>query len=133
MGRKRGAAAGQLSFFDIELPPNDAEQVAETIIEAEPEPVRYNFATVPDSKYQYTGKPENVPTVNELAKMIEKGLYRVGAHEFLADLFECAAIAISNKFDKPQAAKREAQYLQIINKYDKDTQQLLVEVFTKLY
>ena len=133
MGRKRGAAAGQLSFFDIELPPNDAEQVAETIIEAEPEPVRYNFATVPDSEYQYTGKPENVPTVNELANMIEKGLYRVGAHEFLADLFECAAIAISNKFDKPQAAKREAKYLQIINKYDKDTQQLLVEVFTKLY
>ena len=74
-----------------------------------------------------------MPTVNSMLKKLDKAVYKVGAHEFLSDLFECGAIAISNKFDKRQAAKREERYLQIINKYDKSTQLLITELFSDIY
>lgn len=79
------------------------------------------------------GKEINIPTVNELLKMLEKGLYRVNATEFLADVFECGAIAISNRFDFAQAPKREERYLQIIKKYEPDMQKLIVDIFAKIY
>lgn len=132
----------QLSLFDIELPPNDTESIkeiigAEQITQCEaptatkPQEVKpLNMAKVTDKDHAIF---KEIPTVNELLKMLEKGLYRVGAHEFLADLFESGAIAISNKFDMKQAEAREKKYLQIINKYDKDMQKLMVEIFAKIF
>ena len=64
---------------------------------------------------------------------MDKGTYKVGVHEFLSDLFEMAAIAISNEFDFRQAEKREKTYLSLINKYEKDMQQLIVQTFTEIY
>lgn len=123
-----GVLDGQMSIFDIELPPNPPQEQA-------PEYTPVNFATVPDSDYDLKSfpRPDNIPTVNELLKMLDKGLYKVNAHEFLSDIFECGAIAISNRFDKVYAEDREKRYLQIIKKYTPDMQQLLCEIFAKIY
>ena len=59
-----------------------------------------------------------IPSVAELLRLLEKGLYKANAHEFLADILECGALSVSNKFDMLQAPEREKRYLQIINKYN---------------
>lgn len=119
----------QISLFDIELPPY--EQTPEII--KTPENKTFHFAQVPDEEFIYKNRPENIPTVNDILKLLEKGLYKVNAHEFLSDIFECGAIAISNRFDKAQYQKREERYLQIIKKYDPDVQKLITEVFAKIF
>lgn len=88
---------------------------------------------VPDEEFIYYDRPNNVPTVNEILKILEKGLYKVNAHEFLSDVFECGAIAISNRFDMTQYQEREKRYLQIIKKYEPDMQQLIADVFAKIF
>lgn len=115
MGRNQ--IDGQISMFDVELPP----------------PTRVSPAHVPDDEYTLTNFPKDIPTVNEILKLLEKGMYKVNAHEFLSDVFECSAIAISNKFDMRQADEREKRYLQIIKKYTPDMQNLLAEVFAKIF
>lgn len=112
----------QLSIFDITLPPNDVEPSK-----------KINMAQVPTEEYTCASKIDGIPTVNEILKLIEKGSYTVNKHEFLSDVFECGAIAISNQFDKPQAAEREERYLRIIKKYSPDIQRLMTEIFAKIY
>lgn len=70
-----------------------------------------------------------IPTVNDLLKLLEKGTYRTNAHEFLSDFFECAAIAVSNKFDFTQAEEREKRYLNIMERHDDETRRLMAEMF----
>lgn len=120
----------QLSIFDIELPPNKPESIPADI---RSEAVSY--ARVPDEDYIVSNnKPkDSIPTINEILKMLEKGLYRVNAHEFLSDVFECGAIAISNRFDLTNYQPREERYLQIIKKYDPDMQKLITEIFAKIF
>lgn len=113
----RQQTEGQISIFDVELPP----------------PPRVSPAQVPDDEYTLTNFPKDIPTVNEILKLLEKGLYKVNAHEFLSDVFECSAIAISNQFDMQHADEREKRYLQIIKKYTPDMQNLLAEVFAKIF
>lgn len=113
----RQQTEGQISMFDVELPP----------------PPRVSPAQVPDDEYTLANFPKDIPTVNEILKLLEKGLYKVNAHEFLSDVFECSAIAISNKFDMQHADEREKRYLQIIKKYTPDMQNLLAEVFAKIF
>lgn len=125
MRKKAIKECEQLSLFDIELPPNKPEVVREA--------VKINFAKVPDEEYKLPYKRDGVPTVEELLKLLERGLYKVNSHEFLSDIFECGAIAISNRFDTAQAADREARYLQIIKKYEPGMQQLITEIFAKIY
>lgn len=125
MKKKAFKECEQLSLFDIELPPNKPEVVREA--------VKINFAKVPDEEYTLPYKREGVPTVDELLKLLERGLYKVNSHEFLSDIFECGAIAISNRFDTVQAADREARYLQIIKKYEPGMQRLITEIFAKIY
>ena len=121
----------QISFFDIELPPNNIEEISK---KDNPQIEKaLNFAKVPDSEFEYKTPIENIPTVNELLKLLEKGLYRVNAVEFLSDVYECGAIAISNRFDLLQAPKREERYLQIIKKYEPDIQKLITEIFARIY
>ena len=71
--------------------------------------------------------------ITKILKLLEKNLYKIDAHTFLSDVFECGAIAISNRFDFRNYEKREKRYKEIINKYDKQTQNLIVEVFTQIY
>ena len=74
-----------------------------------------------------------IPTVNEILKLVEKIAYRFDTHTFLSDVFECSAISVSNRFDYVNYKAREERYLQIINKYDKDTQTLIVDIFARIY
>ncbi len=122
----------QLSLFDIELPPYNGSETEVRIVEAKPKETA-SFAKVPDEEFIYTLSKTNVPTVGQILKLLEKGLYKVNAHEFLSDVFECGAIAISNRFDFKQYQKREERYLQIIKKYDKGVQNLLVDIFAHIY
>lgn len=80
-----------------------------------------------------SNKSINIPSVNDILKTIEKSNYKLSTHELLADVFECGAIAVSNQFDARQADEREKKYLQIMNKHDKQSQQLIVEVFSQIY
>ena len=124
---------GQMTFGDIEItattPPPEIESPE---ITKSPKSKNINYARVPDSEFNMP-TPTDVPTVKDIIKNLDKGSYKVSRHEFLSDLFECGAIAISNKFDKRNAEKREEMYLNIIKKYDKDMQNLLAETFAMIY
>lgn len=89
-----------------------------------------SFARVPDEEFNNTPHI-NVPTLKEIVSLIEKCTYKVGMHEFVADIFELSAIAISNRLC--MNSEREKQYKMIINKYDKNTRELIVEIFTKIF
>lgn len=117
--------AEQLSLFDIELPPyiNEENDTTDYV----------SMAKVPDEEYRSTTPKDKIPTVDEILKLLEKGLYKVNAHEFLSDVFECGAIVISNRFDFIHYEQREQRYLQIIKKYDKAMQQLIAEIFAKIF
>lgn len=125
----------QISLFDMELPPQSEISQKELknnnwdkdSIKAE----KINFAKVPNNEPKI--KYEKVPTINDIIKLLDTDSYKVGRHELLSDIFQCGAIAIANKFDMRQAKKREEIYLNIIKKYDKDTQQLIAEIFTEIY
>ena len=77
--------------------------------------------------------PYPVPTVDEIDKLINANSYRVGKSQLISDIFECGALAISNKVDLRQAETREERYLQIIQKYQKSEQQLIADVFSRIY
>lgn len=112
----------QISLFDMDLPPQKQEQKTYEKI---------NFAKVPENELKV--KYENIPTINEIVKVLDNFTYKVDRHEILSDIFKCGAIAISNQFDKTQAKEREEQYKKIILKYDKKERVLIAEIFTKIY
>lgn len=123
----------RLTLFDYL---ESSENPPATYPEPEPEPSKpenINFAKVPDQEFQSRNNKIKVPTVNDILKLLEKGLYRVNAHEFLSDVFECGAIAISNKFDFRNYEKREERYMQIIKRYDKEMQALIAKVFSEIF
>lgn len=126
---RKQESAEQISIFDIELPPYTNNSPENN----NPLDCKPSMAKVPDEEFVCDNRKGNVPTVNELLKLLEKGLYKVNAHEFLSDIYECGAIAISNRFDTAQYQQREERYLQIIKKYEPDVQQLITEIFAKIY
>lgn len=138
MAKKQNNNEVQMSIFDIELPPNNTETVKEVVtkdIQKRQEAPKEAKKAIAEEKKRREKilNVKSVPTVDGMLKKLDKAVYKVGAHEFLSDLFECGAIAISNKFDMRQAEKREERYLQIINKYDKSTQGLITELFSDIF
>ena len=116
----------QLNLFDIELPPQKEVAIKEDAAN------KISFAKIsekPKPKY----RKKDIPTVDDILKLLDKGTYKTNRYELLSDIFQCGAIAISNKFDIPQAEEREKTYLNIIKKYDKDMQYLIAEIFAKIY
>ena len=87
---------------------------------------------VPDEEYTLR-RNIKTPGVNDILKMMERGAYKIGRHELLSDVFECGAIAVSNKFDFKNANQREEKYLNIMKKHDKDTRMLIQELFAMIY
>lgn len=130
---KMAEQQGQLSLFDIELPPQNSPVIVQEQPEIQTEQAieKVNFARVPDE--ECNRQRVKVPIVQEILKMIERGAYKVNAHNLLSDIFECGAIAISNRFDRRQAKEREERYLQIIKKYEPDMQKLIAEIFGQIY
>ena len=116
----------QLSLFDIELPPQKEVAIKEDAIN------KISFAKINKKPKPIFGK-KDIPTVDDILKLLDKGTYKTNRYELLSDIFQCGAIAISNKFDIPQAEEREKKYLNIIKKYDKDMQYLIAEIFAKIY
>ena len=90
-------------------------------------------AKIPDSEFLFNRPQCETPKVSDILKLLDKGLYKVNRHEFLSDVFECGAIAISNRFDLTQYHKREERYMSIIKKYDKSMQSLIVDIFAHIY
>lgn len=122
----------QISLFDMELPPqSEIKEIPKKELKNNSHKAeKINFARVPDNEPKF--KYEKIPTINDIIKLLDTGSYKVGKHELLSDVFQCGAIAIANKFDRRQAKKREETYLSIIKKYDKDTQQLITEIFAEI-
>lgn len=116
----------QLSLFDIELPPQKEATIKEDAIN------KISFARI-NKKPKPIFSKKDIPTVDDILKLLDKGAYKTNRYELLSDIFQCGAIAISNKFDIPQAEEREKTYLNIIKKYDKDMQYLIAEIFAKIY
>lgn len=73
------------------------------------------------------------PSVDKILKILDKSYYKVDRHELLSNVFECGAIAVSNRFDTRRAKIREEKYSQIMKKYDTDGQNLIADVFTKIF
>lgn len=112
--------AAQMSFMEL---------IASA--QREPPQPKVNPAIVPDE--EVNRKAENIPTLKEIIKLTERIGARVGMHEFLSDVFECSAIAISNQVDMYHYDERERRYLAVMKKYKPDEQQIIVQVFTKLF
>lgn len=73
--------------------------------------------------------------LNEINRLIERLLYRMDRYSVLADIFEISAITVSNRFEMRREVydRREERYKEIVKKYDKAEQEVLVDVFTEIY
>lgn len=77
--------------------------------------------------------PYPIPTVDEIIKMIDRSAYKVNRSQLIADVFECGALAISNKVDFTKYDEREQRYLEIMKKYSPDEQKLIIDIFSKVF
>ena len=68
----------------------------------------------------------------EIVSGIQKLAYRHPAYQIFQDWLEISAIAISNSVDLANFEDREKRYIEIINQYNKEEQQSLVELFATL-
>ena len=68
----------------------------------------------------------------EIVSGIQKLAYKHPVEQVFQDWLEICAIAISNSVDWREREDREKRYLMLINKYDREEQQQLVELFAKL-
>ena len=75
----------------------------------------------------------HIPSVQSIMKLFDSATYRVDRAKLLSDVFECGAIAISNTVDLKQAEEREKRYLQIINQYSKEEQELIAKIFGEIF
>lgn len=113
----------QMSFFDVEPEP-EAEELP-------------SLARVPDAEYKRCETLyKDIKSVDYIIRMIGRAAYKTSIHEFLADIFELGALAVSNQlntFNRELFDKREKAYLSIINKYDKDTRFLIRDIFNEIW
>lgn len=122
----------QLSFFDDDETENKVENNQPDTVQGTEKRNKISPARVPDDDYKkriYT----KVPKVDDILKLISKTNYKVGIHEFLSDVFECSAIAISNKFDFRSYHIREEKYKAIMKKYDAEIRNLICEIFAQIF
>ena len=108
----------QISFFDIQLP--SIEDVKREFVENKKSAddsidTSVSFARVPDDEFTRLPNIEKLPSLESILKKIQANSYSVSIHEFLQDIYEIGAIALSNRFSYRQ--DREDSYLKIINKY----------------
>lgn len=64
----------------------------------------------------YTGTDTHL---KELARLIEANSYRHRRHEVFRDFCEIAALSISNAVDRSQFDAREARYLEVVGRYER--------------
>lgn len=118
---------GQMSIFDIIINHDTETKIIEPPAVSEP---------VKTGKPKVGGDalcPYPIPTVKEIMKLIDNSTYRINKSKLISDVFECGALAISNKVDFTQYDEREQRYLEIIKTYKPDEQKLIADIFTKIF
>ncbi|MEH7904027.1 N-6 DNA methylase [Rhizobium laguerreae] len=68
------------------------------------------------------------PHLKSIVKLFESCRYRHDIYTVFSDWCECAAISLSNAMDLRQREKREARYMEIIGRYERN----VVETFPKI-
>ena len=124
------ASDSQLSFFDFtfdnkEIPEFFEFQLSETVSEKK--------EALKKTSHLENPCPYKIPTVDEIIKFIDSAPYRINKSQFISDVLECGAIAISNTVDFTVKDEREERYLEIINKYEPKEREMLAETFGKIY
>lgn len=61
------------------------------------------------------------PRLNAIVKLFETCRYKHDLYTVFGDWCECSAISMSNAVDRADFEKREARYLEIARKYDRET------------
>ena len=117
----------QLSMFDIVL-----EQPKEEITQNFDGGKTETLAAVSNTENNNLC-PYQVPTIDEIVKLIDKSAYGIDRTKLLSDVFECGAIAISNLLDLTQKDEREKRYNDIIDNYKPEDRNALCNIFSKIY
>ena len=117
----------QLSMFDIVL-----EQPKEEITQNFDGGKTETLAAVSNTENNNLC-PYQVPTIDEIVKLIDKSAYGIDRTKLLSDVFECGAIAISNLLDLTQKDEREKRYTDIMNYYKPEDRNSLCNIFSKIY
>lgn len=122
----------QLSIFDAVETENQVENTQPDTVQEKKRLNKINPALVPDEEF---GKSQykDIPTVQDILKLISKATYKVGTHELLSDVFECSAIAVSNAVDFTKYNVKEEKYKAIMNKHDLETRRLISEIFSRIF
>ncbi len=124
--KKNNSSTQQLSIFDIVIePPKESDFPS-----VPPEPVRCEETPVRASIKRC---PYKIPTVAEIVKEVQRASVRASTSKLLSDVFECGAIAISNKVDFTQYEQREEHYKDIMNSYSPKERETLTEIFAKIF
>lgn len=117
---------GQISIFDIVIEHTDKNDL-------DTPSVSVPVITQTRSNKQDNLCPYPIPTINDIIKQIDGFTYKVSKSKLISDIFECGAIAISNKVDLSQADKREERYLEIIKSYSPQEREAIVKIFGKIF
>lgn len=72
-------------------------------------------------------------SVDSIIKLFDKATYKVNRAKIMSDVFECGAIAISNRFDMRKYDEREKRYLQIMNQYSDSEKELITKIFSEIF
>lgn len=99
-----------------------AETIKRDILQPSPEPLET------ESLKQKPRKTERIDYEKEFIKHFKQLTYKHRSLDVWRDFVTMFSCSISNSLDKQNFDKREKMYLQIINKYDKDEQ----DIFPKL-
>ena len=118
----------QLSMFDIVLEHTEKEDLP-VIDGGKTE----TLAAVSANTDNNNLCPYRVPTIDDIAKLIDKSAYGIDRAKLLSDVFECGAIAISNLLDLTQKEEREKRYTEIMNRYKPEDRNSLCTIFSKIY
>jgi hypothetical protein len=74
----------------------------------------------------------NCPHQKALVKLLQSCGYRHDTYTVFSDFVEMAALAVSNSIDFMQREEREARYMRIIGKYEKDEQARFPQMLAEL-
>lgn len=70
----------------------------------------------------------NAHHIRNIVKLLEGARYRHDMYQVFSDCMEAMAISFSNAVDQQQAPAREARYLEIVRRYERD----VIETFPKI-
>ena len=120
-------ANGQLSIFDIVIDHDDKPKNIPPFVASTPK------IEQPQSDKPVYNCPYKKPTVDEIIKQIEQSAYKVNKSKLISDVFECGALAISNKVDFIKYDEREERYKQIMKTYRHQERELVADIFGKIF